>query len=173
MVAAAGRPRLRACVDALAAARRTVIGPASARPAAPRSRRWARPGRSAGSSPSCSSTSSGSPRGRNGSTRRTSPCYWRFYDRARAEIERFGGTVEKFIGDAVMAVFGAPVAHGDDPERAVRAALAVRDAIAEMDFGDPLLELQDAGRREHGRGPRGAQEAAGRAQGSPWSRATS
>ena len=66
----------------------------------------------------------------------------RYYDRARAEIERFGGTVEKFIGDAVMAVFGAPVAHGDDPERAVRAALAVRDAIAEMDFGDPLLELQ-------------------------------
>ena len=66
----------------------------------------------------------------------------RYYERARAEIERFGGTVEKFIGDAVMAVFGAPVAHGDDPERAVRAALSVRDAIAEMDFGDPLLELQ-------------------------------
>ncbi|HEY8018322.1 MAG TPA: adenylate/guanylate cyclase domain-containing protein [Actinomycetota bacterium] len=66
----------------------------------------------------------------------------RYYERARAEIERFGGTVEKFIGDAVMAVFGAPVAYGDDPERAVRAALAVRDAIAEMDFADPLLELQ-------------------------------
>ena len=54
----------------------------------------------------------------------------RYYERARAEIERFGGSVEKFIGDAVMAVFGAPVAYGDDPERAVRAALAVRDAIA-------------------------------------------
>ena len=65
-----------------------------------------------------------------------------YYERARAEIERFGGTVEKFIGDAVMAVFGAPVAYGDDPERAVRAALAVRDAIAEMDATDPLLELQ-------------------------------
>ena len=49
----------------------------------------------------------------------------------RAELERFGGTVEKFIGDAVMAVFGAPIAHEDDPERAVRAALAIREALAE------------------------------------------
>jgi class 3 adenylate cyclase len=65
----------------------------------------------------------------------------RYYERARAEIERFGGTVEKFIGDAVMAVFGAPIAFGDDPERAVRAALAVRDSIAELDAADPQLEL--------------------------------
>jgi class 3 adenylate cyclase len=66
----------------------------------------------------------------------------RYYDRARAEIERFGGTVEKFIGDAVMAMFGAPIAHGDDAERAVRAALAVCDSMADMDAADPLLELQ-------------------------------
>ena len=52
-----------------------------------------------------------------------------YFTRARSELERFGGTVEKFIGDAVMAVFGAPVAHEDDAERAVRAALAVRDAL--------------------------------------------
>jgi class 3 adenylate cyclase/tetratricopeptide (TPR) repeat protein len=50
-----------------------------------------------------------------------------YHARLRGELERFGGTVEKFIGDAVMALFGAPLAHEDDPERAVRAALAIRD----------------------------------------------
>jgi class 3 adenylate cyclase len=50
-----------------------------------------------------------------------------YHERLRSELERFGGTVEKFIGDAVMGLFGAPVAHEDDPERAVRAALAIRD----------------------------------------------
>jgi class 3 adenylate cyclase len=52
-----------------------------------------------------------------------------YYAQLRAELERHGGTVEKFIGDAVMAVFGAPLAHEDDPERAVRAALAIRDSV--------------------------------------------
>jgi class 3 adenylate cyclase/tetratricopeptide (TPR) repeat protein len=55
-----------------------------------------------------------------------------YYTRLRTELERFGGTVEKFIGDAVMALFGAPVAHEDDPERAVRAALAIRDWVLEQ-----------------------------------------
>src|SRR5918912_1304030 len=54
-----------------------------------------------------------------------------YHERLRHELERFGGTVEKFIGDAVMALFGAPTAHEDDPERAVRAGLAIRDFIAE------------------------------------------
>ena len=55
-----------------------------------------------------------------------------YHAQVRSELERFGGTVEKFIGDAVMAVFGAPVAHEDDPERAVRAALSIRDKLAEQ-----------------------------------------
>ena len=48
------------------------------------------------------------------------------------EIERFGGTIDKFIGDNVMGVFGAPVAHEDDPERAVRAGLAMQEAMEEI-----------------------------------------
>ncbi|HEX6399470.1 MAG TPA: adenylate/guanylate cyclase domain-containing protein, partial [Actinomycetota bacterium] len=64
-----------------------------------------------------------------------------YFARLREELERRGGTVEKFIGDAVMAVFGAPITHEDDPERAVRAALAIRDALAEMNEQDPGIDL--------------------------------
>ncbi|HSI98064.1 MAG TPA: adenylate/guanylate cyclase domain-containing protein, partial [Gaiellaceae bacterium] len=55
-----------------------------------------------------------------------------YHERVKADIERFGGTVEKFIGDAVMAVFGAPVAHEDDAERAVRSGLRILDTIEEL-----------------------------------------
>jgi class 3 adenylate cyclase len=65
-----------------------------------------------------------------------------YFERVRLEIEGFGGVVEKFIGDAVMGLFGAPVARGDDPERAVRAALAVKDGLAEMNEANPALDLQ-------------------------------
>jgi class 3 adenylate cyclase/tetratricopeptide (TPR) repeat protein len=56
----------------------------------------------------------------------------RYYDRARAVFERHGGTVEKFIGDAVMAVFGIPTLHEDDALRAVKAALELRDHLEEL-----------------------------------------
>jgi class 3 adenylate cyclase/tetratricopeptide (TPR) repeat protein len=60
----------------------------------------------------------------------------RYYAIAREVIADYGGTVEKFIGDAVMAVFGLPVAHGDDAERAIGAALDLRDKVRE----DPRLK---------------------------------
>jgi class 3 adenylate cyclase/tetratricopeptide (TPR) repeat protein len=55
-----------------------------------------------------------------------------YYQRVREELEGYGGTVEKFIGDAVMALFGAPVAHEDDAERAVRAGYAVLQAVRRL-----------------------------------------
>src|ERR671923_309731 len=82
-----------------------------------------------------------------------------YHERLRAELERRGGTVEKFIGDAVMAVFGAPVAHEDDPERAVRAALAIREWIRDekdlevriaVNTGEVLVSLQPTPGAERG-----------------------
>src|SRR5205823_49421 len=65
-----------------------------------------------------------------------------YHARLRQEIESYGGTVEKFVGDAVMAAFGAPVAHEDDAERAVRAGLRILEAIAELNEADHDLDLQ-------------------------------
>ena len=64
-----------------------------------------------------------------------------FHARVKQDIERFGGTLDKFIGDAAMGVFGAPVAHEDDPERAVCAALRVLETIAELNDADPSLAM--------------------------------
>jgi class 3 adenylate cyclase len=66
----------------------------------------------------------------------------RYHARVRQELERYAATVEKFVGDAVMAVCGAPAAHEDDAERAVRAGLSILEAIAELNEADPQLDLQ-------------------------------
>jgi class 3 adenylate cyclase/tetratricopeptide (TPR) repeat protein len=61
----------------------------------------------------------------------------RFHGVVRREVSGYGGTIDKVMGEAVLAVFGAPVAHEDDPERAIRAALGIRDAVAELAEADP------------------------------------
>ena len=67
------------------------------------------------------------------------------------QVRRFDGTVAQLTGDGLLALFGAPVAHGDDAERAVRAALAMHDALARC--GGPGAVVRDRagrpGRREH------------------------
>ena len=64
-----------------------------------------------------------------------------YYEMARVQIESFGGVVEKFIGDAVVGVFGVPAAHEDDPERAVRAGLRIVERSEQLTAvgGGPLL----------------------------------
>ena len=98
------------------------------------------------SSRSCSSTSSARPR----SPRRSDPEAVRellggWFEIARAVIDRYGGTVEKFIGDAVMAVWGAPTAHEDDAERAVRAALELVDAVGPLGERAGIADLAARG----------------------------
>jgi len=59
----------------------------------------------------------------------------RFFTLVDAIVDRFGGTIDKHIGDSAMALFGAPVAHGNDAERAVRAALEIHASLPELDSG--------------------------------------
>src|SRR3954449_2754352 len=89
-----------------------------------------------------------------------------FHGRVKDELERFGGTLDKFIGDAVMGVFGAPVAHGDDPVRAVRAALEIVRALGDLRRIDPEIALRIAVNTgeavvSFGRGPQVGEAVAG------------
>jgi class 3 adenylate cyclase/tetratricopeptide (TPR) repeat protein len=65
-----------------------------------------------------------------------------YYGRLRTELEARGGTVEKYIGDAIVTHFGVPVAHEDDPERAVNAALAILDTVERLNAEDTIREIQ-------------------------------
>jgi class 3 adenylate cyclase/tetratricopeptide (TPR) repeat protein len=65
-----------------------------------------------------------------------------YFTDARERIEHYGGTVEKYIGDAVMAVFGTPLAKADDAERAVRAALSIVEGIHDLNAANPGLDLE-------------------------------
>ena len=67
-----------------------------------------------------------------------------YHARVKEILEQHGGTLDKFIGDAVMGVFGAPTAHEDDPERAVRAGLRILDAIGELRAVDALIQVRVA-----------------------------
>src|SRR5947209_20218033 len=64
-----------------------------------------------------------------------------YHAHVKEQIEAFGGTMEKFIGDAVMAVFGAPLSHTDDAERAVRAGLRALEAVTELSRRQPGPDL--------------------------------
>ena len=84
-----------------------------------------------------------------------------FHALAKEEIERFGGTLDKFIGDAAMGVFGAPVAHEDDPERAVRAALSICERVTQR--GMPVRIAVNTGEAlvTFGEGPQIGERVAG------------
>ena len=135
---ACGAELERRCASCGATARRTLLhgvwerdrdgrGPGGTRPGAPRSRRGAPPGHGPVRRPL----------GLHGGRRADGPgggegLVDRCLRRLGEEVDRYGGTVDKYIGDNVMAVFGAPVAHEDDAERAVRAALGMQAAMGEI-----------------------------------------
>src|SRR5256886_6947038 len=66
------------------------------------------------------------------------------FQRMNRTIERYGGTIARLMGDGVLAFFGAPTAHEDDPERAVRCGLDLARAIDELDASDPTSEADKA-----------------------------
>ena len=95
-----------------------------------------------------------------------------YFERMKAIVERHGGSVEKFIGDAVMAVFGVPIVHEDDALRALRAAVEMRAAFSELGINgadrrddrrgrDRHRGAAGHGRRRQRRGSTGADGAAG------------
>jgi len=82
-----------------------------------------------------------------------------YFNLMTEQIRKHGGTVEKYIGDAVMAVFGVPLAHEDDPDRAIRAALDMQAALAHFNeqrqAQDPAATRDDIGGRDQQRPCRG------------------
>ena len=136
--ARAARATIRRWPLARNAARRCRLTPVSALPVRRPSSSELSPPRSASSRPCSSRTSSARRRSADSQDpERTRVVLDRFYDAMAAEIERAGGTVEKFVGDAVMAAFGAPAALEDHAERALHAALAMQRRLREL-FGDRL-----------------------------------
>ena len=81
------------------------------------------------------------------------PVLVRYFDEMRTTIERHGGRVEKFIGDAIAAVFGLPVAHEDDALRAARAAIEMQERLVVLNEDSPI-PLVASDRGHDGGGPR-------------------
>ena len=87
----------------------------------------------------------------------------RYFDVMREVIEFHGGAVEKFIGDAVMAVFGVPTVHEDDALRACRAALEIHDRLVELDESHPSRARRQRGVADGDQHRRGRRRRRGRA----------
>ena len=133
------------CPRVLAAATRTASAPGSARSAArPRGRPSPREQRKTVTVLFCDVTGS-TALGESTDPEALRALLARYFERMKGIVESHGGTVEKFIGDAVMAVFGVPQVHEDDALRACRAAVEMRDALPELGVAGPH-------RRQHRRG---------------------